>query len=402
MIFGMHRAKRKSNLLILLLATVLIAAGGAWKFYTPLRLQRAMENTLAQYGLSAPAITSYERQKDGILFHDITFGNEREGKIEALKAETNNKLFLQSPAFSMLKIEGFSLSIKIAATGLPEAGSFLSEKLLAEPLMNDFIIKKSSLEIETPTEPVKVNLEGHGHQNDNGERVITFNLSAAENIFATTAQTDVVLKNTKEWSLAANIADLRLNFKNITLNQTGGWINLEVLGKNTAPKITAQIDSRHVRLGENTVFTDISGVFKGSPQTYHIILQGQSAPPAALPVYLEINKKDNAASLINASIEAGSIGDLTQMMTLLNKDLQKFEIGRTALTSLVLTPGNITRIRENLAGMIYDRLELVINGTPDNLNGKIVIKMIDDNNAIILGVISMNPADSTSGKNQSP
>jgi hypothetical protein len=191
-----------------------------------------------------------------------------------------------------------------------------------------------------------------------------------------------------KWSAAAELRQARLNLPHFNLSRASGWLAFEGTAQGLSA-LTGQIEAGQLRIGEKSAFGDIGMTVEGPYDASHILLHGDISAYKNMVVTADIKRAGDGWQ-VHASVEAKKIDDLLSFLQNLHNDLQLAAPHSAALTTLLVTPGNLERIRAEAEKITYDSAELVIDGPTGNLKGRIVMRW---NGGAETGIISMNPGE---------
>jgi len=154
--------------------------------------------------------------------------------------------------------------------------------------------------------------------------------------------------------------------------------------ENAFPAISGQLDSGKITIGAIN-FMNSRLTFEGTAALYKIIAKGEIAEFPGMTALIDLENTVTGLQ-IKASIDSTSADDLVAFLAL----LQNSDQDTGYLTSLLLTPGNIERLRKDLRQLSYDRLELQIYGAPYDLAGKVIAHRLK-NGITHKYVVSLDP-----------
>ena len=98
--------------------------------------------------------------------------------------------------------------------------------------------------------------------------------------------------------------------------------------------------------------------------------------------------------MLRAEAQTKKAENLLLFLSQINHDLQSSVLNAPGLTNLLITQGNINRIRQQLKKSSYDSYTLAISGTWEKLNGKILAQKASKKGGTPrTDVISLNPAN---------
>jgi hypothetical protein len=180
---------------------------------------------------------------------------------------------------------------------------------------------------------------------------------------------------------------MRMNLPHLVVSRVSGWLSFDGSMRGISAA-TGQIDAGQVRIGDKTIFSPARLTMEGPYDASHVILHGDVKAYNGMSLTAEIIHSEGKA-MVAASVEAKKIDDMLSFLTDLREDMQKASPHSSALTTLLLTPGNLERIRTEAAKMTYDSVVLNIDGPMGNLSGVMAIKW----NGRTTGRIALSPGE---------
>ena len=271
----------------------------------------------------------------------------------------------------------------ISGWGLPKNGFSLGKMTALE-------LSGGQLDLLTPEGALRLSGKAQMNTQPDGLQKINAIIWGKQNQLGLDTRWDVTIDpGNGTWEAAIDIREGRIDFKEFGTSRISGWINIDSKKKSTLPLLSGQVAAGQLRLGEHTLLANVNLTIDSSKDAYHIIMQGEITPYKDMRLTADITGIPTSPA-IQLMIESNSLPDMISFISTLQKDMQRARGGDSFLTSLLITPGNLTRIEKEVKRARYDSLELTVTGSPYDLVGKIVARR-EKNGAIQRHIISLDP-----------
>ena len=198
----------------------------------------------------------------------------------------------------------------------------------------------------------------------------------------------------KGLTIENEIREARINTEHITASRVTGWMTLETKPGNPVPVISGQIQAGqfgrdNLKLGNVTLTMD------GPLIAPHAIISAQINAYESASLLLELTTKAEG-TYVTANIETRTLDDLIAVLTEFRTQAETSPLLQEALMPLLITEGNIDRVRQDLKKDTYESFALELEGPSHDLNGKIVGKRLKDG-VIQRQIFSLNPSIAAGG-----
>ena len=258
------------------------------------------------------------------------------------------------------------------------------------------VLGESIIDLDTPVGALRLKLDGDSARNPNNSSQPIFNahLSGIQHQLVLDSQ----IKGT--WSLASGLSieseirEARLNLDHLVASRVTGWFALETQTASPIPTVSGQFQAG--QLGrDNLKLNNVALTLDGPITSPHVIINAELGGYQSASLLLE-TKFEPAGTHIMASIETKTMDDLLAILTELRTQAQTSPILQETLMSLLITEGNLDRIRDDLKKEKYESFVLEIEGLSHDLNGKVIGKKIKDG-VMQRQIFSLNPSIAAGG-----
>lgn len=375
----------------LLLAGIGMMLGlGIWfaSFGFPMLAEKRMQAFLARHGIGEASFMSFGHGEGGqIVFSDVKLDPDGFSTIGTLTARIRWPRVLSSQPFSEIIINKLDLTGELDADGNLTFAGLNPVALFPLAETDSIILDAGKIDLATNAGNIRLDLKVRMTRQPDGSQKAEAALFSNQQEFTLDSRWDAKAASDGKWNVVADLRDLRLNLPHLAMSRISGWLSAEgsLSGISLA---SGQFDAGQVRIGEKTVLTPARLTVEGPYDASHMIFHADVKNYKGMSVTAEI-RHDDGKAFVNTSVEAKKISDLTSFLANLHEDMQKASPRSSVLTTLLLTPGNLDRIRTEAENMTYDSVVLNIEGPAGNLSGSISLRWNGRNT----GQISMSPGE---------
>lgn len=368
--------------IILAIAIAALAAGG-YRF-TQQKLHDSINTTLQGYGFKNATVQELSFEKNHVVFTNITLDEDNFSTIDAIRIFGGYSDIIRQKQPLSLVLDGLKLTGSFnRETGLNIFG--WQKQTLGIPAYNEITLNGAQLDLDTSAGGLRFQAKSQAKRQPNGR----LNWQAAvwgiqHQIKIETTWNGHIYPDGK-WITDVEFDTGSLNLERLQASRLSGWFILDKT-KNLIPEISGQIDAGKMTFGDIS-FNNLSLTFDGPFNDYKLIAKGKVAGFQNMLATLDLTNI-TATPKVKATIETSSLDNL---ITFLDK-LQTSDTQAGSLTSLLLTKGNLERLRKDIAKMKFDTLQLEIYGPLYDLAGKVVVKTFKDG-VTQRQVISLDPGD---------
>lgn len=354
--------------LFLLLAAA--AAPLAWRSGMK-AAQEGMETSLSALGFTQARIGAAAYKESRTVYTDIRLDSDGFSTIRAVQAEADPAALLLRHPLAAITIDG----IKMTGDFTKEEGLTISgwkppapQTPLPLPPWKNILLTGAQLDLDTPGGALRFQAKGQATATPENNIKIQGLFWAIQNQIKFSAEAEGTLTPAGGWSWNVSLHDGGMNFRSLKTSRMSGWLTAARSAPAAMLELSGQIDAGRIEFGDLS-FSNVNLTAQGTPGSGSLIARGDIYGFENMPASLDIAAAGKEPQ-IKAGIETASLDDL---MSFLEK-LRSSDTGTGAFTSLLLTPGNLKRLRGEIRPLKYDRLELQLYGTPYDLAGKIIVK----------------------------
>lgn len=258
------------------------------------------------------------------------------------------------------------------------------------------VLGDSIIDLDTPAGALRLQLSGESARNPNNPAQHIFNahLSGAQHQLVLDSQVKGTWSLLDGLALESEIREARINLDHLTASRVSGWLALETQRNSLIPTLSGQFQAGQFGR-DNLKLNNVSVTLDGPVTTPHAIINAELGGFQSATLLLEIQSQKEGIH-INASIETKTLDDLLSVLTEFRTQAETSPVLQESLMSLLITEGNIDRVKQDLKKEKYESFVLEIEGLSHDLNGKVIGKMIKDG-VMQRQIFSLNPSIAAGG-----
>ncbi len=373
---------RKIFIVLLLTVTAVTLTYGAFVVARD-DMRNHIRETLITYGFSPADIERPGFHSNTVIFSNITLDPDGFSTIGAISAHTSLKALLLRQPPARLTIDDVALTGDFTReAGLDIAGW---KKTPVPPLDHDeIILNGSQLDLMTGAGALRMQAKGRAFQDDAGVMQLQGALWGVQHQLKFETIWTGHVKPDGGWQYDIQIKNGGLNLDGFKASRVNGWLGLDKTS-GPLPALSGQIDAGRLVVGDLRLL-NFRITLDGPYTEARIFARAEVAGYQGMTSTLDIQNTATGPQ-IDAIIETSSLDDLMAFLHTLRTS--RVNIG--GLTTLLLTEGNIERLRGEVATLTYDGLELQIQGPLYDLIGKVVAKSYKDG-VTQRHIVSLDPA----------
>lgn len=253
------------------------------------------------------------------------------------------------------------------------------------------ILDKSIIDLDTPAGALRLELAGESarHPDHPEQQIFNARLTGTQHQLIIDSQIKGSWSTNKGLSVENEIREARLNLDHLNMTRVSGWLTLETNTQSPLPTLSGQIQAGQIGR-DNLKLQNVSITLDGPLTAPHAIIKGALGgfPSATLLLELESRKTE---TLLQAVIETVTLDDLLAVLTELRTQAETSPVLQETLMSLLITEGNMSRIKNDLEKGQYESFALEIEGPTHDLHGKVVGRKIEGG-VMQRQVFSLNPS----------
>lgn len=189
-------------------------------------------------------------------------------------------------------------------------------------------------------------------------------------------------------SIESEIREARLNLDHLTMSRASGWITLESNDQNPVPTLSGQLQAGQITR-DNLTLQNVNITLDGPITAPQAIIKSELGGFESASLLLEIESRKNETYL-KATMETLTLDDLIKVLTELRSQAETSPVLQETLMSLLITEGNIGRIRHDMKKQDFDSYVLEIEGPSHDLKGKVIGRKLEGG-VIQRQIYSLNP-----------
>ncbi len=340
-------------------------------------LIRHIENTFKQYGFNLVSVESGTIKKQQAIFKTIKLDPDGFSTIKTIQTNTLSPLPIPG---KQIVIDDLILTGEMDRMFRPTLAGWDYQPTAPLPDIKQLTLNNGRLDLNTPFGILSLKAKGQITQQEDGSQKIQAALWGKQHQLTLDTRWNVNLQPGQSWSAETEINDARLNLGFLKASRINGWLSFEKKQKNETLISVAggQLSIGYINFA-STSLNNITLTADSSLNSVHVILHAKISSPGS-----DLNdmlltadfKQIKNEPFLQASVEAKNFDSLLNFLKTLHNDFQKTQNASSLLTTLLITPGNMERLRKDIAQINHDVLELQISGPLYDLSGKIIAKKL--------------------------
>ena len=268
---------------------------------------------------------------------------------------------------------------------------------LALSSLQRVILDKSIIDLDTPAGALRLELTGESarHPDHPEQQIFNARLSGAQHQLIIDSQIKGSWIAGKGLNVESEIREARLNLDHLTASRVTGWLALESNAQSPMPTISGQIQAGQIGR-DDLKLQNVSITLDGPVTTPHAIIKADLGGFQSATLLMELESR-KTETYLQATIETTTLDDLLAVLTELRTQAETSPVLQETLMSLLITEGNVGRVKNDLKKGEYESFALEIEGPTHDLHGKVVGRKIEGG-VMQRQVFSLNPSIAAGGK----
>ncbi len=356
----MNRPSRRT---LILAAACIVLAGLALLIpgYMADRLKGAMESA----GFHVVSIGKIHTGLSGVAFENVALDQHGNSTIALIRAP----LGIGAPA--SIFVSGLVLTGELGPAGVPVIDGWEFRPMAFPKQLRSVTLDSARLDLMTDAGGITIDAKGQMLTTGRKTRRIDAVISGNQRQLTFETRWDMQWNADNSWTAAGEIADFRLRLGNFEMTRAGGALNLQS-GKDVAapPVFKGRLNAGLVTFGA-AVLRNAGITVDGPYRNLDVTISGQPYGNKSMQLNAEAKQKDRLTQ-VTAQLTAPDADLLFGFLLNVNKGFEAVgDVTGTPLTGLLLTQGNIDRVRRELSATRYTSLTLNLTGQSDALNGAV-------------------------------
>ncbi|MBU0800681.1 MAG: hypothetical protein KKA05_06715, partial [Alphaproteobacteria bacterium] len=383
--------KRRPDIRIILIAAAVLLASAIIYYATVRLVPDRTAALLTRYGFTAAKIDNTSFHGDSFAHSDIQLDPDGFSTIRALRIQPNWMGLLGGGFIDGLIVDDMRLTGELTDRRLTIAG--WTPRLPPFPRQNDIIINGLRLDLNTDYGSIRMETKGRLSRAKDGTYKTEAILFGRQHQLTIDSKWVGNFNANGAYALEGEIAEANIKTSHLEASRASGWLQiaseLATDGTQIMPALSGQLQIGRlsfngVPLGNATITMD------GPLSNLNVIMNAIVPGLPDTTVNADITRQDNTWQ-IKATVATKESKDMLAFMVMLRQNLEEHEAN--TLTSFLITPGNIERLRREMAALTFDTLELQINGPVGALHGSLIAKTMIDGR-VERYAISLDPGKS--------
>jgi hypothetical protein len=378
--------KRPDRKIIAAALCVLLLCGTV--YYATVRM--VPDRTLAllhRYGFMTAALAGGTRFHGGEFVQpDIQLDKDGFSTIRALRVTPDWAGLLAGHFIRGLVVDDMRLTGEWRNGHLNIAG--WTPRLPPFPAQDSIVLNGIRLDLDTPAGSIRMETKGRLNREKDGRYKIEGGIFGKQHQLEIASTWTGGFSDRGDYAIEGEIDEADLRLDDLEMTRASGWLQVASVkdDPHALPILSGQLQMGRlsfadIPLGNATITID------GQAAALHAIIEAEVAGLPGMKLDADITQQ-GGDWLIKGAASTPDADDLLSFMLMLRQKLDARK--SNALTSFLITPGNIERLRKDIAGREYDMLALQIDGPLSALNGTIIASQTKGGR-IQRQVISLDP-----------
>lgn len=327
---------------------------------------------LARHGFAAAKIDSTRFYGDSFALTNITLDPNGFSTIRALRLQ---------PDWTQIFGGGFVRGIIVDDMRLigewhgpvPDIAGW-TPRLPAFPTQDEIILNGLRVDLDTPIGTIRLETKGRATRSPDGAYKAEAVLYGKQHELTIDSRWIGNAHANGAYAFEGEIVEGNLRTTNIDASRASGWLQIaSELPEGAQQPITALSGQIQMgRLSLNDVpFGNVAVTLDGTVAEMKAIVTADVAGMPDARVNADLSRR-NGRWHISATVTTKSAKDMLAFLVMLRQNMEKHN--SQALSSFLITPGNVERLRRELSGLKYDELDLLVDGPANALHGSIVAR----------------------------
>lgn len=277
-------------------------------------------------------------------------------------------------------------------TGLTFAGWSVPPQIMNnQQNVSRIILNNGIIDLDTPAGAIRLEVNGESAMHPDKQHLSLFNAHLSGKQLQLILDTNIKgnWQPNHGLSLEAEIREGRLNLEHLNATRISGWISMEPIEGTLIPEVSGQLQAGQFG-NDGLILQNVSFTFDGPLNNPHTIINASLGGFPTATLLLETQTKPEGTEVL-ANIETQSMNDLVSILSNLRTSAETSPLLQQALMTLLITEGNLERIKKDLKKEKFDSYVMEIEGYSHDLKGKIIAKKIKDG-IVQRQIFSLNPA----------
>jgi hypothetical protein len=281
--------------------------------------------------------------------------------------------------------------------GLSFAGwSLPPRNIRALANLDRVIVNDSIVDLDTPVGALRFQFKGEAARSPDNEDLyyLSANLGGKQHQITLDTRFKGQWERGKDFMLEGEIREGRINTNTLNASRLSGWLSYEQKADNPVPALSGQLQIGQFIHGDMKL-NNVALTLDGDLTRPHAILNAEMVGYEGSSLLIEAQGQTEGLHIL-ATVESPSLDKLLSILGELRKQAESAPLLQEAFMTLLITEGNMDRVRRDLNKGKYDSYVLEIEGLSHDLKGKIIAKTVKDG-VMQRQIVSLNPSIAAGG-----
>lgn len=373
----------------MVLGAVLLLAGAVFYYMAARMVPDQARSLLVRHGFTQAVIGSSSFRGDSFVSSDIMLDPDGFSTIRALRVQPDWASFLSGGLIRTVIIDDMRLLGEWQGPRLSIAG--WEARKPPYPVQEDIILNGVRLDLDTDYGAIRLETKGRLNRTETGNYKTEAVLYGRQHQLTLDSRWVGAFGPEGAYAFEGEIEEAHIRTAHLEVNRASGWLQIANDGQAGGPAdwmpfIAGQMQMGRVSLN-GVPLGNVAMTIDGPATALKMILTAEVPGLEGSHVHAEITRQGHGW-MIKATVSMNEAQDMLAFLVMLRRNLEAHEAN--SLTSFLITPGNIERLRKELTGLKFDMVELHIEGPVGALHGGLVAK-INKDGQIQRHAISLDP-----------
>lgn len=368
---------------VILVGLILFALGGVYVSQTIIRVKAA--SLMSSFGFQNPEIGNLDYFGNGVAINEIKLDPDAFSTIKNIR--TAYTTLLGSSGGDVI-IDKLSLSGTLNFPGGLDVSGWRKPQTQWEFPDYNLILNDARMDLMTPNGAIRLQAKGLTQKQADGSLNVNGALWGVQHQLNLDTRWNgkVTTDGAQDFNIEVLKGTVHLDY--LSVSRLSGQANMKWQPDAAAPEVKGQLAIGKLDIAGiplNSAKLEFSGPLGQQTIVLQAYIPGKNIMQAG--IRLEQGEKDTQ---VEAAINAHHLDDLLDFLTALRTNINQSTWGIGIFMPLMLTQGNMDRIKNDMKGIEYDELQLSVTGSLHDMTGKIIAYRKDGHSGA-KHIISLDP-----------
>lgn len=376
--------KKTRIFFILLLVTALVAVGGSYILQSIVKTRAV--SLLSDIGFGNTIIADVNYYSDGIALNNIKLDADGFSTINSIRSSYGALLGSSNTGHVIIDNIALSGTLNLPG-GLDIAGWKSPQDQWHVPAQN-LVLNDARMDLMTPNGGIRLQAKGITNKQDDGTLRIEGALWGVQHQLNLDTRWSgaIDLDGTQNYNIEILKGTVRLDY--LTVSRLSGKADMTWPAGVSRPTLNGSLVIGKLDIA-GIPLTSAKVEFSGPVNGQTIVLQAYIPGKRVMQAGIRLEQSETDTQ-VQAAINARHLDDLLAFLATLRTNINQSTWGVGIFMPLMLTQGNLDRIKNDMKGIEYDELQLSVTGSVHDMTGKIIAYRKNGSSGA-KHIISLNP-----------